>query len=61
MKVQTRTVLDPGTVANPVDERPDLAAWRRRHALRRSSAAQPVRNMRKYRRGVKHSKRSLDS
>ncbi|MGW0056602.1 hypothetical protein [Nocardia nova] len=35
-------------------ERPDLTAWRRRHELRRSAAAQPVANKRTYRRTVKH-------
>ncbi|NKY86219.1 hypothetical protein [Nocardia veterana] len=35
-------------------ERPDLTAWRRRHELRRSAAAQPVANKRVYRRTVKH-------
>ncbi|NKY44101.1 hypothetical protein [Nocardia cerradoensis] len=35
-------------------ERPDLVAWRRRHELRRSAAAQPVANKRTYRRTVKH-------
>jgi hypothetical protein len=28
-------------------ERPDLAAWRRRHALRRSSAATPISGKRR--------------
>ncbi|MEU7145515.1 hypothetical protein ABZ942_39135 [Nocardia sp. NPDC046473] len=41
----------------PVEqERADLVAWRRRDALRRSSAAQPVANKRRYRRGSKHRK-----
>ncbi|MEV5650036.1 hypothetical protein AB0L57_17470 [Nocardia sp. NPDC052254] len=35
-------------------ERADLIAWRRRHALRRSSAAQPIANKRVYRRNAKH-------
>lgn len=47
--------------AEPAGERPDLAAWRWRQALRRSSAAQPVRNKRKYRRGAKHRKRTHES
>ncbi|WP_405180473.1 hypothetical protein OG225_04140 [Nocardia sp. NBC_01377] len=59
MKAETRAVPEPGAAQR--DERPDLAAWRRRHALRQSSAAQPVRNERKYRRGAKHRKRSMDS
>lgn len=43
-----------------VPERPDLAAWRRRNALRRSSAAQPVPSKRQYRRKVKHKGRVGD-
>ncbi|WP_024803834.1 hypothetical protein [Nocardia sp. BMG51109] len=35
-------------------ERADLAAWRRRHELRRSNAAQPVPSKRRYRRTPKH-------
>ncbi|WP_280276104.1 hypothetical protein [Nocardia wallacei] len=35
-------------------ERADLAAWRRRHELRRSNAAQPVPSKRRYRRTSKH-------
>jgi hypothetical protein len=43
---------------NPRDaERPDLAAWRRRHALRRSAAAQPIPSKKRYRRERKHRKR----
>ncbi|MFF0490811.1 hypothetical protein ACFYTQ_17465 [Nocardia sp. NPDC004068] len=38
-------------------ERADLTAWRRRHELRRSNAAQPVSSKRTYRRGTKHRKR----
>ncbi|MGN2640285.1 hypothetical protein ACTD5D_29795 [Nocardia takedensis] len=41
-------------------ERPDLTAWRWRQALRSSSAAQPVTNKRRYRRGVKHRKQHGD-
>jgi hypothetical protein len=48
-----------GDAAGP--ERPDLMAWRRRHALRRSSAAQPVPSGRRYRRAAKHRKREQDS
>ncbi|WP_194835509.1 hypothetical protein [Nocardia sp. XZ_19_369] len=47
--------------AEQVRERADLAAWRRRDALRRSSAAQPVANKRRYRRGSKHRKSSVES
>ncbi|MBB5917881.1 hypothetical protein BJY24_006793 [Nocardia transvalensis] len=38
-------------------ERPDLAAWRRRHELRRSNGAQPIRNKKVYSRTVKHRQR----
>jgi hypothetical protein len=41
-------------------ERADLTAWRNRHELRRSSAAQPIASKREYRRGVKHRKRDDD-
>ncbi|WP_167461973.1 hypothetical protein [Nocardia brasiliensis] len=37
-------------------ERADLVAWRRRDALRRSNAAQPLPNKRRYRRTTKHRK-----
>ncbi|TLG13526.1 hypothetical protein FEK35_10320 [Nocardia cyriacigeorgica] len=37
-------------------ERPDLTAWRKRHALRSSNAARPVPNKRRYRRERKHAK-----
>ncbi|MFI9404002.1 hypothetical protein [Nocardia sp. NPDC052316] len=47
--------------AEQVRERADLAAWRRRDALRRSSAAQPVANKRRYRRGSKHRKANVES
>lgn len=35
-------------------ERPDLTGWRRRHELRKSSAAQPVPSGTDYRRKPKH-------
>jgi hypothetical protein len=38
----------------------DLVAWRRRDALRRSSAAQPIPSARRYRRKVKHKGRERD-
>ncbi|MEV4128593.1 hypothetical protein [Nocardia sp. NPDC049707] len=41
-------------------ERAGLAAWRRRDALRRSNAAQPVPSARRYRRKVKHKGRERD-
>ncbi|CCF62751.1 hypothetical protein [Nocardia cyriacigeorgica] len=37
-------------------ERPDLTAWRKRHALRSSNAARPLPNKRRYRRERKHAK-----
>jgi hypothetical protein len=42
-------------------ERPDLVAWRRRNALRRSSAAQPIPSGRQYRRNRKHKNQAQDS
>ncbi|MFC4128849.1 hypothetical protein [Nocardia rhizosphaerae] len=36
------------------EERPDLAAWRRRHELRQSSAAQPIPSGKTYQRKPKH-------
>ncbi|WP_187683934.1 hypothetical protein [Nocardia wallacei] len=39
-------------------ERADLAAWRRRHELRRSNAAQPVPSKRRYERTPKHRHRA---
>ncbi|MBU3064144.1 hypothetical protein KO481_21745 [Nocardia sp. NEAU-G5] len=41
-------------------ERAGLTAWRNRHELRRSSAAQPIASKRAYRRGIKHRKRDED-
>ncbi|WP_169331645.1 hypothetical protein [Nocardia paucivorans] len=35
-------------------ERPDLTAWRRRHEIRRSNAARPVKSGRAYQRKPKH-------
>ncbi|MCA2210968.1 hypothetical protein [Nocardia rosealba] len=42
-------------------ERPDLAAWRKRHALRSSSAATAVPSGRTYRRSTKHRDRRYES
>lgn len=42
-------------------ERPDLVAWRRRHALRSSSAATAVPSGRTYRRSSKHRDRRHES
>ncbi|MBL1077880.1 hypothetical protein JK358_26090 [Nocardia sp. 2] len=41
-------------------ERPGLTAWRQRHELRRSNAAQPIPSARGYRRATKHRKRDQD-
>lgn len=41
-------------------ERADLTAWRARHELRRSNAAQPIANKRTYRRSTKHRKRDAE-
>ncbi|WP_327096933.1 hypothetical protein OIE68_44870 [Nocardia vinacea] len=41
-------------------ERADLVAWRRRNALRRSNAAQPIPSARRYRRKAKHKGRERD-
>ncbi|WP_157170769.1 hypothetical protein [Nocardia araoensis] len=47
--------------ASPVEsERADLAAWRRRDALRRSNAARPIPSKRQYRRRDKHRKAVAD-
>ncbi|MGK8524637.1 hypothetical protein ACRS6B_25195 [Nocardia asteroides] len=41
-------------------ERADLAAWRRRNALRRSNAARPIPSKRQYRRKRKHREFAAD-
>ncbi|MFC3434264.1 hypothetical protein ACFOS0_08680 [Nocardia seriolae] len=41
-------------------ERPDLTAWRQRHEIRRSNAAQPLPKARRYKRTTKHRNRSQD-
>ena len=46
--------VDNGARTDPIDDRPDLAAWRQRHELRRSSAAQPHRTVKQYTRKQKH-------
>ncbi|MFC4123314.1 hypothetical protein [Nocardia rhizosphaerae] len=54
----------PGTTNDTAEtptERPDLTAWRRRHALRGSSAATAVPSGRTYRRTAKHRDRRYDS
>ncbi|MTE13943.1 hypothetical protein [Nocardia aurantiaca] len=47
--------------APPLTERPDLTAWRHRHALRRSNASQPIPSGRRYNRTTKHRNRDQDS
>lgn len=44
----------PERAAVAPSERVDLTAWRQRHALRRSNAAQPIPSGRRYRRTTKH-------
>ncbi|MFE9789408.1 hypothetical protein ACFYO7_28910 [Nocardia salmonicida] len=51
---------DEQATAQPA-ERPDLVAWRRRHALRSSSAATAVPSGHTYRRSSKHRDRRHDS
>ncbi|MEV5839285.1 hypothetical protein [Nocardia sp. NPDC052112] len=46
--------------ASGAQERADLVAWRRRNALRRSNAAQPIPSARRYRRKAKHKGRERD-
>ncbi|MGW6729825.1 hypothetical protein ACWF9G_28325 [Nocardia sp. NPDC055029] len=55
MRATEKTETDAPT------ERPDLAAWRRRHALRSSSAATAVPSGRTYRRSPKHRDRRYES
>ncbi len=54
----TTTQSDPSRTPS---ERPDLTAWRRRHELRRSNAAQPIPGKQRYRRTPKHRNRSHDA
>jgi hypothetical protein len=42
------------TTSDQPPDRPDLAAWRRRHELRRSNAARPVPSGKEYERKPKH-------
>ncbi|WP_433756019.1 hypothetical protein [Nocardia sp. CA-135398] len=49
-----------GVLVPEAGERADLVAWRRRDALRRSSAAQPIPSARRYRRKTKHKGRERD-
>jgi hypothetical protein len=42
------------TAEDKPDERPDLTAWKRRHGLRSSSAAQPKPSGTEYKRKPKH-------
>ena len=45
---------------NKEEERPDLTAWRKRHELRRSSAASPVPSGKSYQRKDKYVSKRLD-
>ncbi|MFI9510902.1 hypothetical protein [Nocardia sp. NPDC052566] len=60
MKNDSRAVSGTDLSPEPA-ERADLVAWRRRHAIRQSNAAQPIANKRRYRRGSKHRKQAVDS
>ncbi|WP_169813178.1 hypothetical protein [Nocardia jejuensis] len=57
MRAETRTENTPNATEA---ERPDLLAWRQRHELRRSNAAQPIPSGRRYRRTTKHRRREQD-
>ncbi|MEV6773101.1 hypothetical protein AB0N05_31155 [Nocardia sp. NPDC051030] len=59
MKADQQLDRSPAATQAPA-ERPDLAAWRQRHELRRSNAAQPIPNARRYRRTTKHRGRNQD-
>ncbi|MFQ6331313.1 hypothetical protein ACLMAL_34980 [Nocardia sp. CWNU-33] len=61
MNERNQALVLAGMYPEQSGERPDLVAWRRRNALRRSSAAQPVPSKRQYRRTRKHKNRSQDS
>jgi hypothetical protein len=45
---------DCGELSDHIGDRPDLVAWRHRHELRRSSAAQQHRSVKQYTRKQKH-------
>ncbi|MFI6869660.1 hypothetical protein [Nocardia sp. NPDC050406] len=55
-----RAPAAPQQASSTPDERPDLTAWRQRHELRRSNAAQPIPSARRYRRTGKHRNRAQD-
>ncbi|MFF0547017.1 hypothetical protein ACFYTF_29685 [Nocardia thailandica] len=55
-----RAERETAGAAEPAAERPDLVAWRRRHALRSSNAATAVPSGRVYRRSAKHRDRRYD-
>ncbi|MFQ6393958.1 hypothetical protein ACLMAJ_10915 [Nocardia sp. KC 131] len=61
MNERNQALVLAGMYPEQAGERPDLVAWRRRDALRRSSAAQPVPSNRQYRRTRKHKNQSQDS
>ncbi|WP_071289567.1 hypothetical protein [Mycolicibacterium llatzerense] len=46
--------VDSPARTDPIGDRPDLTAWRHRHELRRSSAAQQHRSLKRYTRKQKH-------
>ncbi|MEV6280980.1 hypothetical protein [Nocardia sp. NPDC051832] len=52
------SATDAGTAQQA--ERPDLTAWKLRHEVRRSNAAQPIPSNRQYRRTRKHRDRRDD-
>ncbi|WP_330181931.1 hypothetical protein OHB26_37250 [Nocardia sp. NBC_01503] len=56
MKAAPHADRAPDTATVPA-ERPDLTAWRQRHAIRQSNAAQPIPSARKYKRTSKHRNR----
>ncbi|WP_431970649.1 hypothetical protein [Nocardia sp. bgisy134] len=60
MHAPPHTTAQPD-LSRPPSERPDLTAWRRRHELRRSNAAQPIPGKQRYRRAAKHRNRSHDA
>ncbi|MEV6255069.1 hypothetical protein [Nocardia sp. NPDC051911] len=57
--VKTAHAVEDGA-ASARGERADLAAWRRRDALRRGNAARPIPSKRQYRRRDKHRKTAAE-
>ncbi|WP_194852962.1 hypothetical protein [Nocardia sp. SYP-A9097] len=56
MKAAPHADRAPAATQAPA-ERPDLIAWRQRHAIRQSNAAQPIPSARTYKRATKHRNR----